>query len=120
MRNSEYGQQPVNNQLVHAFMPDNPARFIKVRELVIGFPCAKLGVDVYKRQIILWKLAVIALTLLSSRIVQDYMTVLAIAMLVLFILTLRSILKRADAIRDSGYAVSYTHLDVYNRQVLYH
>ena len=31
------------------------------------------------------------------------MTVLAIAMLVLFILTLRSILKLADAIRDSGY-----------------
>ena len=53
--------------------------------------------------IILWKLAVIALTLLSSRIGQDYMTVLAIAMLVLFILTLRSILKLADAIRDSGY-----------------
>lgn len=53
--------------------------------------------------IILWKLAVIALALLSSRIGQDYMTVLAIAMLVLFILTLRSILKLADAIRDSGY-----------------
>ena len=39
----------------------------------------------------------------GSRIGQDYMTVLAIAMLVLFVLTLRSILKLADAIRDSGY-----------------
>ena len=67
--------------------------------------------------IILWKLAIIALTLLSSRIGQDYMTVLAIAMLVLFVLTLRSILKLADAIRDSGYEMEVAPVRVSEKRL---
>lgn len=55
--------------------------------------------------IILWKAAAAALTLLSTHIGQEYMTVLAIAMVVLFIFTIRSILKIADVIQDSGYAM---------------
>ena len=30
MRNPKHGQQPVNDQLVHALMPDDSTRFIKV------------------------------------------------------------------------------------------
>ncbi len=55
--------------------------------------------------IILWKIAAIALALLESRIGQDYMTVLAIAMFVFFIFTIRSILKIADVIQDGGYTM---------------
>ena len=55
--------------------------------------------------IILWKAAVVALTLLSTQIGQEYMTLLAIAMVVLFVFTIRSILKIADAIQDGGYAM---------------
>ena len=55
--------------------------------------------------IILWKAAAVALALLSTQIGQEYMTLLAVAMVVLFIFTIRSILKIADAIQDGGYAM---------------
>ena len=53
--------------------------------------------------IMLWKLTVIALALLSSRISGGLTAVIAIGMLAVFIFTVKSILKLADAIHDGGY-----------------
>lgn len=53
--------------------------------------------------IMLWKLAVIALALLGARISGGLTAVIAIGMLAIFIFTVKSILKLADAIHDGGY-----------------
>ena len=49
MRNSQYRQQPVNNQLVHTLMPNDAACFIKVGKLIVSLCSAKFGVRFQKR-----------------------------------------------------------------------